>query len=48
MNMDELIARMEERLEQLRDEYGAYDHYTDGFEDALDIIEAALAEEVGP
>ncbi len=35
-----LEEKLNRRLEQLRKEYGNYDHYTDGFDEAVDIVEA--------
>lgn len=34
-----LEEKLNRRLEQLRKEYGNYDHYTDGFDEAVDIVE---------
>ena len=34
---------MGERYEFLREKHGYYDHYTDGFEDAMDYVENAPA-----
>ena len=41
-----LLERMEARLKQLRDEYGDYDHYTDGFDEGLLAVEDADAADV--
>lgn len=41
-----LLERMEARLKSLRNEYGNYDHYTDGFEEGCVAVEDADAADV--
>ena len=47
--MDDLISRstlfniVEPRLDYLRDKYGPYDHYTDGYEECYDRLAEAPA-----
>lgn len=41
IDADELEAKMEKRIAYLRKEYGDYDHYTDGYCEALDRVEDA-------
>lgn len=41
IDADALEKRMEERLNSLRNAYGNYDHYTDGFEEGCVAAEDA-------
>ena len=41
IDANELEAKMEKRIAYLRKEYGDYDHYTDGYCEALDRVEDA-------
>lgn len=41
-----LCESLNARLKQLRDDYGYYDHYTDGFEECVDRIDDLLAADV--
>lgn len=41
IDADALEKRMVQRLVALRKEYGNYDHYTDGFDDACQYVEDA-------
>lgn len=34
-----LMHRIGERLDELRDEYGNYDHYTDGYDECVETVE---------
>ena len=43
-----LEKRMNKRLEYLRKKYGHYDHYTDGYDEAVDAVEDAPAADVVP
>ena len=43
-----LLEIVEPRLTSLRKEYGNYDHYTDGYEECADLIEAAHAVDAVP
>ena len=43
-----LEAALNKRLKFLRDAYGDYDHYTDGFEEAVVRVEEAAAADVAP
>ena len=43
---DALCESLNARLKQLRDDYGDYDHYTDGFEECIDRIDDLLAADV--
>jgi hypothetical protein len=45
---DELLKRMEERLNNLRKENGNYDAYTDGFEEGCVAVEDAETVDVAP
>ena len=38
-DIEELQKQVRERLLCLRKEYGYYDHYTDGFNEAVDVID---------
>lgn len=48
IDADALIEYMDARVFDLREMYGAYDHYTDGFEAALGIAENALTIDAVP
>ena len=39
INKEFLMREVESRLQLMREEYGDYDHYTDGFEECVDRIE---------
>ena len=41
-----LLGRMEARLKQLRNDFGNYDHYTDGFDEGCVAVEDAPAADV--
>ena len=41
IDADKLLERMEKRLNNLRKEFGNYDHYTDGFDEGCVAVEDA-------
>lgn len=46
IDREALEKRLNERLECLRKEYGYYDHYTDGYDEAVDAVEETPAADV--
>lgn len=38
ISREALLKRMNRRLDILRKEYGLYDHYTDGYDEAIDHV----------
>ena len=43
-----LLEKMNKRLDDLRKKHGQYDHYTDGFDDAVDMVMDFPAAEAEP
>ena len=48
IDADTLAKQMQERCDRLRSEYGDYDHYTSGYDDALDEVEDFPSADVVP
>lgn len=48
INREAVEAHLNRRLEDLRAEYGDYDHYTDGYEEAVRAVEDFPAADVAP
>lgn len=47
-DLDKLEQELNERLRDLREEYGDYDAYTDGFDEAVERVEQAPTADVAP